>query len=169
MGETMNFTLELHALGFTSTLADRIAAKVRVSDSGCHEWTGSRLPRGYGRVGRGQKHRGVELAHRAVWMIHHGPISDGLVVRHTCDNPPCCNIEHLEIGTASDNLRDMQERGRANYLRGEKHRWSKLTDEQVAEIRTIAPVLNNNAALGRRYGVTGECIRTIRHGLKRTA
>jgi hypothetical protein len=35
-----------------------------------------------------------------------GYTGDGLVVRHKCDNRACCNIDHLEIGTQSDNLMD---------------------------------------------------------------
>ncbi len=165
----MNITPSLHALGFTSTLDRRIASKISVTEGGCHEWQGSRLPSGYGRVGRGQRNRGVELAHRAVWMIHHGPIAEGMVIRHSCDNPPCCNIDHLSIGTASDNQRDMRERGRSNYLRGERHRSARFSDAQVAEIRSVASVLRNDAEVGRRYGISRQYARALRLGLKRAA
>ena len=39
-----------------------------------------------------------------------GEIPKGMVIRHKCDNPNCCNIEHLEIGTQKDNIEDMIKR-----------------------------------------------------------
>jgi hypothetical protein len=60
---------------------------------------------GYGSV------QGVP-AHRIVWAHHNGPIPDGLVIRHACDNPPCVNPGHLLVGTVRDNIHDMLGRGR---------------------------------------------------------
>lgn len=47
-----------------------------------------------------------------IYEEHHGEIPDGLVVRHTCDNPPCINPDHLIIGTQAQNIQDMIDRGR---------------------------------------------------------
>jgi hypothetical protein len=80
---------------------------------GCWEWPGDRHARGYGVIGHGYVTRTRLLAHRVSYEIFHGPISDNLVVRHRCDNPPCVHPDHLEVGTQADNLRDMRERGRA--------------------------------------------------------
>lgn len=67
--------------------------------------------KGYGVFGVGQS---TKLAHRAAYEVHHGvTLSSGQVVRHSCDNPPCCNPAHLILGTQLDNIRDMDERGRA--------------------------------------------------------
>lgn len=75
----------------------------------CWEWQGFRDEDGYGRFQwQGKKIR----AHRAAYMVFVGPVTEGAVVRHNCDNPPCCHPGHLEIGTQADNVRDREERGR---------------------------------------------------------
>jgi DNA-binding XRE family transcriptional regulator len=97
---------------------------------GCHLWTGPLFQTGYGRV----KYDGVEqLAHRWGYRHYVGPISEGLVVRHTCDVKRCQNPTHWVIGTVADNNRDRDERGRTS--RGESHGTAKLTDEEVIQIR----------------------------------
>lgn len=66
--------------------------------------------RGYFTIG-GVKY----LAYRIVYELVHGPIPDGEVVRHTCDNPICCNPYHLVLGTQSDNENDKYERDRWGF------------------------------------------------------
>ena len=73
----------------------------------CIEFEGCRDPGGYGRIHRG------ELAHRAAWAAVHGPIPKGAHVLHSCDNPPCINVEHLSLGTHTENVRQMHARGRS--------------------------------------------------------
>jgi hypothetical protein len=38
-------------------------------------------------------------AHRVAWMLAHGPIPKGKVVRHVCGNPLCVAVEHLYLDT----------------------------------------------------------------------
>lgn len=79
----------------------------------CLMYMGYRGTSGYGRIACGPKgRRGEARTHQVVWKHHHGPIPEGHVVRHKCDNPPCINIEHLETGTPADNTQDMMDRGR---------------------------------------------------------
>ena len=85
------------------------------TDRGCWEWNGARLASGgYGSF---RAHGRSVRAHRFAYELFVGPIPDGAMVRHKCDNPPCVNPEHLEIGTHQQNMWDMsdRERSRAYY------------------------------------------------------
>lgn len=94
----------------------------------CWEWQASRNHSGYGSFGLGYTMRG---AHRIAYAIANGgELPEGQLVRHKCDNPPCCNPAHLEIGTAKDNTNDMMERGRHGTL-GKTH--CKNGHERTAE------------------------------------
>lgn len=92
---------------------------------------------GYVRIRRNGKH---DRLHRIIYEMNYGEIPKGLLIRHKCDNPNCCNIEHLEIGTSQDNVNDMIERGRSIKgrpnlkARGILNNNSKLNEEQVKEI-----------------------------------
>lgn len=76
----------------------------------CWEWTAAKDARGYGRVG--SKRPRTELAHRVAYRLTKGEIPSGMLVCHSCDNPPCCNPEHLFVGTDADNNKDMHTKGR---------------------------------------------------------
>jgi hypothetical protein len=90
-----------------------LAARSRVTESGCWEWDGYRNELGYGIcVLRRQRWR----AHRLAWAYVHGPIPDGMVICHRCDNPPCINPDHLFLGTHRDNTADMMRKGRNAYV-----------------------------------------------------
>lgn len=84
------------------------STRYRVMPSGCWEWISESEAR-YPLV----QIDGVrDRAHRFAWRRVNGPIPDGMVVRHTCDNTICVNPDHLILGTQADNMRDMDERGR---------------------------------------------------------
>lgn len=148
----------------------RFWPKVKRSDE-CWEWTGGLNNRGYGVfwITGGQR----VLAHRYAFVREVGPISDGLDLCHRCDNPPCVNPAHLFLGTRSDNMRDMDRKGRRRSPRGETHPHSTLSDESVAEIRArYVPGLNrwrrgNASALAVEYGTTRNHVAAIARGAKR--
>lgn len=97
--------------------------------------------------------------HRLSYELWVGPIPDGLVIRHKCDNRPCLNPEHLETGTRADNTRDMYERGRQRHLVGEGVASSKLTEQDVLSIRAeYAKGVLTQQMLAESYGVTQSII-----------
>ena len=53
-------------------------------------------------------------AGRIAWTIVNGPIPDGLLILHTCDNRKCCNPKHLYCGTYTDNNSDRAKRNPHN-------------------------------------------------------
>ena len=52
-------------------------------------------------------------ANRMAYYLHYGEDPKELHVLHSCDNPACCNPNHLSLGTHWENMQDMKERGRA--------------------------------------------------------
>jgi hypothetical protein len=98
--------------------------------SSCQPYDGRLTKDGYGRVCLG---KGWVLAHRFAYALHYGVDPAGKVVMHMCDNPPCVNPEHLRLGTQTDNVRDMESKGRGKHLGvpGERNGMAKITTETV--------------------------------------
>lgn len=124
--------LPIHPKGLS--LSEKLERYSKVDpETGCVEWTRYRNQDGYGQVNIGHRMMG---AHRVSWEIKHGPIPEDLQVLHKCDNPSCINPEHLFLGTQTENIADMNAKGRQVPSRGARNGRAKLTDDQVREIRS---------------------------------
>lgn len=127
------------------------------SEDSCWEWTGTRNSAGYGVIDCTNKNGRDRLrAHRVAYTMFVGDISDDLVVRHRCDNPPCCNPSHLLLGTKADNSADMvqrQRQGERPAPKGQAHYRAVLTDEDVVLIRELGEQGWTQQALADRFGV----------------
>ncbi len=118
----------------------------------CWIWTGSLGGdnRNYGSFNVNGR---TKRAHRVSYELYKEKIPKGLLVLHSCDNPSCVNPEHLFLGTQKDNMQDMSNKGRS--LRGDKSIMSKLTNEQVLEIRSkYIPKKYSTRTLAKEYGVS---------------
>lgn len=92
----------------------------------CWIWTGAQNGRGYGvaSVGAGE----TMLAHRAVAHFRGDTLTKDTVVMHRCDNPLCVRPDHLITSDQTNNMLDMNQKGRNSR--------AKLTPEIVRDIRT---------------------------------
>src|SRR6185312_5743289 len=131
----------------------RFWAKVRVGrDNECWPWAGAKGANGYGRfkvAGR------LVLPHVFAYEYFYDelPPSDayhGTVVRHACDNPPCCNPAHLIAGTQAANVADMVSRDRARRT---------IAADTIAAIRAAG---GSRAEIAQRFGVTPDQVKWYR-------
>lgn len=90
--------------------------KVKRGEAGeCWLWQGNTTTGGYGQIyydGRTWR------VHRLAWIFtHSAEIPNGYVICHKCDNPPCCNPNHLFLGTQEENMKDAARKGRCSTRR----------------------------------------------------
>ena len=144
------------------TIRQRFERRVtRDEASGCHtfpELPGVR----YGRF----RHGGTpQLAHRVAWQLYRGPIPNGLMVCHTCDNTACVNPDHLWLGTQRDNLRDAVRKGR-NYvpvLRGEDAASARLSNADASAIRQRYAIGETQTELAAAFNVSQSTVWRVVH------
>ena len=136
------------------TTEERFFAKTVLAANGCLEWTGSRDRKGYGKF---KMPGSPQLAHRVAWELKHGPIPAGMHVLHHCDNPPCVLDEDLFLGTALDNARDREQKGRGHQAIGERTGAAKLTEADVREIRRSRRRVSIRELAGR-FGVSSATV-----------
>lgn len=105
-------------------MEQRFWDKVTKKDSGCWEFEIASNSKTviYGTY-KGKR------AHRVSWEMVNGPIPEGMIICHKCDNPPCVNPDHLFVGTHRDNFNDMVSKNRQAFR--------VLTEEEKREIYSL--------------------------------
>lgn len=135
-----------------------ILSRAVLMPNGCLEWQGARQPRGYGQVIIGGKawlvHRYIVYCKITDVLERNRFLVDNTVVRHSCDNPPCINWDHLIPGTQGENLQDAYDRGHRN-AKGENNAFSKITGLTVIAIRQqYGDGIVTQKQLAAKYGIS---------------
>lgn len=132
----------------------------------CWLWTGSKSKQGYGCM----RSSGTQiLAHKFSYILHYGPIPEGMILRHSCDTPPCVRPDHLIPGTQQENIREMDAKGRRNPRRGDRCSYSKLTEYQVSIMRKelVGCRRGDQHQLATRFNVSQATVSMIKTGKRR--
>jgi hypothetical protein len=172
------------------------AHRIEVSPTGCWLWTGA-LCCGYGILRRERK---SWRASRLSWTLWHGPIPKGTGFHgtcacHHCDTRRCVRPvgKHIFLGSHTDNMRDMEAKGRGLHLAGDEHAYrlhpemhasgdrngsrtrpesrprgsghanAKLTELEVLEIRALRGK-ERQVDTAARYGVSQVLISVVQRG-----
>jgi hypothetical protein len=133
------------AASAVTSVADRFWVKVEAQDPDeCWPWLAYRYPNGYGCFSLDNDSVG---AHRVAYVLSAGPIPPGMMVLHTCHRRDCMNPDHLFLGTHADRARH------GRYLRGENHPMTRMTNQQVKEMRQRYEDGESTVTLVLDYGV----------------
>jgi hypothetical protein len=154
------------SIEWTDATWDKFVALIAIGDpDACWEWTAGRFTNGYGQFRVGKR---KVRAHRAYYERVVGPVPDGLILRHSCDNRPCCNPKHLIPGTHADNAADRESRGRGarngTSLPGVCNPAAKLDPVRVAEALAMHAQGATLVAVARAFGISPSQAGNIVHG-----
>lgn len=117
---------------------ESLLSKTSTQANGCRVWTGRVNHKGYGQTSWNGKEAKV---HRVIYEHFHGEIPTGNHVCHSCDNPPCCNPDHLFCGTAVENEHDKIAKRR------HRNRWTgpMTPEEKMHSVPSNVPNQMNQA------------------------
>jgi HNH endonuclease len=140
--------------GFTCSEKFRLLSNVQVTEN-CWLWKGGVDICGYGSTNfKGSR---KARAHRVAYELFKEPIPKGMLVLHRCDNPSCCNPDHLFVGTQKDNKKDQASKDRIGW---------KLKAADVIEIKKLRASGMVMRAIANLYKVGESTISHIINGRK---
>lgn len=112
-------------------------------------------------LSRGRSDRAA-LVHHLVLEAFVGKRPPGMECRHLDGNPQNNRLENLKWGTAKENCRDSISHGTHAVLFGEDNKMSKLSSQQVVEIRQQRTV-KSGVDLAKEYGVSRSLVSSIQN------
>lgn len=147
------------------------------SDEECWPWLCSTNEKGYGQFWLNRKYT---IAHRLAWCltndVDYFTLPKIIFICHDCDNPGCCNPDHLFVGDSRTNQIDAFMKKRRRFQQqtnldgselfiahGENNGMALLTDDKVREIRRLNGSMSG-AAIARRFGVSPGCVYGVLNG-----
>ncbi len=127
----------------------------------CWPWTRGKNQKGYGTSNL----NGTSISsHRLAWYFTHKKHPKNLCVCHSCDNPACCNPNHLFLGTIAENNADKVKKGRAKGMKGSSHPMAKLSDSDVVDIFNLRKTGQKLKDIAKKYHVTEASVSYIARG-----
>lgn len=134
----------------------RFLDKVKVMESGCHEWQAGLARGGYGKFTNDGK---TITAHRFSYSKFVGEIGDKHVL-HKCDNRKCVNPDHLFLGTCVENIADMDAKGRRGST-------STTTLEFAAKVKEMLADRYSQQFIADKFGVSQALVSRIHRNVKK--
>ena len=161
----MTKIFNFNQMNYSDDIINRFRSKIIIPEdyiNECWKWLAHKNLLGYGQfwVEYGTK----IAAHRFMYELYFGTFQRDLKVRHSCDNPECCNPHHLELGTHQDNMNDKVERNR--QAKGSDLKHSVLNEKQIIHI--LEDIKNhkykNQTQIANDYNVSVRTINYILNG-----
>jgi hypothetical protein len=123
---------------------EQLSKRVNRLESGCWAFDSPyNTPKGYYRA-RWKNER--VLVHRLMWELFVGPVPDGKMILHRCDNTGCINPFHLRVGTNADNIKEAAQKNRMVH---------KLSLPEVRQILKLRGCGLSQREIGKTFGITG--------------
>ena len=136
---------------------NRFLDKVKVMETGCHEWQAGEARGGYGKFQNDGK---TITAHRFAYSQFVGEIGD-LHVLHKCDNRKCVNPDHLFLGTIQDNMKDRDAKGRMFNN-------SQTTIEFAETVKKMLAERYSQQFVADKFGVSQSLVSRIHRNVLKT-
>lgn len=131
-------------------------SQFEIDPSGCWLWAGPLRKDGYGTCGA----MGAYTPHRLSWILHYGPIPDGLTIDHLCNVRRCVNPEHLEAVPRMVNVRRARDRrstcGKGHPWDEANTYWKQESFGPKRQCRTCRNVSGRRTYHARKALVAGE-------------
>ena len=150
----------LNSLNFEDEMRFWEKVDIKSSDE-CWVWTGAKSKKGYGIFGKRVNGKPIMLRATRVLSRFRGDKTEGLVAMHKCDNPSCCNPEHVVMATAKQNTQDMIGKNRDDRVK-------KIPDGQIHIVFSLSESGFTHQKIADFFGVSRPHITRILDGTYRS-